>query len=170
MARLTKQFVDFEIKLPASGQRFYRDDDMPGFAIRATPKSNSYVLEKRVDRVNRRITIGKCSDMSLDNAKEQACIMLGDIARGKDPKTGKPINVLHQIKRLVNHSVSTNTTGGYVILDIERIRPHMSRITEAFINLLGINNSDMKEWKPVKESDLTEVTQLQINLGDIPIL
>jgi hypothetical protein len=97
MARLTKTFVDFEIKLPASGQRFYRDDDMPGFAIRVTPRSKSYVLEKRVDRVNRRITIGKCTEMSLDNARKQACIMLGDIAKGNDPKTGKRINVLHDI-------------------------------------------------------------------------
>jgi hypothetical protein len=97
MPKLTKQFIDSEIQLPVTGQRFYRDDDMPGFAIRVTRKSKSYILEKRVDRVNRRITIGKCSELSLDNAKKQFCLMMGDIAKGNDPKTGKRITILHDI-------------------------------------------------------------------------
>jgi len=37
---------------------------------------------------------------------------------------------------------------------------------DAFIDLLGINDNDIKEWKPVKESDLTEVTQLLIPLDE----
>jgi len=60
MAKLTKQFIESEIQLPTSGQRFYRDDDIPGFAVRATAKS--FIFEKRVDGDNRRITIGKCSE------------------------------------------------------------------------------------------------------------
>lgn len=97
MPKLTKQFIESEIQPPVTGQRFYRDDDVPGFAIRVTPNSKSYILKKRVDGANRRITIGKCSEMSLDSAKKQACIMLGDIAKGNDPKTGKRINTLHDI-------------------------------------------------------------------------
>ena len=431
MLKLTKQFIDSEIQLPVTGQRFYRDDDMPGFAIRVTRKSKSYILEKRVDRVNRRITIGKCSELSLDNAKKQFCLMMGDIAKGNDPKTGKRITILHDItlrevlqkfleiksireatkrnyhyainrhfhdwldlpiasitkdmveqrhheltvspnrlgtsghgrannalkkqsalinfaedrfgtedaplikvnpvtrlsrnrswhrinprqniiadhklkdwyravcmlqnevardfmifllltgmrfgetrklkwshvdfenkilivpreltksdrehrlplsdfliallkkryiyrkhsewvfqssrlkdrhlsggvgivrrvraksgilftfhdlrrtfltmgekldvppyalKRLVNHSVSNDMTGRYLVLDIERLRSHMSRITNAFLDLLSINGSDMREWKPIKESDLTEVTQLLIPFNDIGIM
>ena len=79
MSKLTKQFIESEIQPPVTGQRFYRDDDLPGFAIRVTRKSKSFILEKRVDGANRRITIGKCSEMSLDSAKKQTCIMLGDI-------------------------------------------------------------------------------------------
>ena len=97
MVKLTKQFIESEIKAPAHGQRFYRDEDLPGFAIRVTPKSKSYILEKRVHGTNRRITIGKCSKMSLSSAKEQACIMLGEIAKGNDPKTGKRINTMDDI-------------------------------------------------------------------------
>lgn len=58
----------------------------------------------------------------------------------------------------------------YLILDIERLLSHMSRITNAFLDLLSINGSDMREWKPVKESDLTKVTQLLIPLNDIRIM
>lgn len=43
----------------------------------------------------------------------------------------------------------------------------MSRITDAFLDLLNMNGSDMKERKLVKETDLTEVTQLRIPLNDI---
>ena len=41
MAKLTKEFVENEIHLTTSGQRFYRDDDVPGFAIRV---SRDYLL------------------------------------------------------------------------------------------------------------------------------
>jgi hypothetical protein len=94
---VTKRFIESETQPPVTGQRFYRDDDIPGFARRVTRNSKSYILEKRVDGANRRITIGKCSEMSLDSAKKQACIMLGNIAKGIDPKTGKRINTSNDI-------------------------------------------------------------------------
>jgi hypothetical protein len=37
-------------------------------------------------------------------------------------------------------------------------------ISDAFVDLLGVN--EIKEWKPVDESPLTEVTQLRIPLSD----
>jgi hypothetical protein len=46
----------------------------------------------------------------------------------------------------------------------------MSRITSAFLELLDINGSDMKEWKPVQEAELTEITQLLIPLDGIRII
>lgn len=97
MAKLTKQFIELEIRPPVTGQRFYRDEDLQGLAIRVTPKSKSFIFEKRVGGTNRRITIGKCSEMSLEAAKKAACVMLGDIERGNDPKTGKRINTLGDI-------------------------------------------------------------------------
>ena len=92
MPTLNRQFIDSGIQAPASGQRFYRDYELPGFAIRVTRNSKSYILEKRVGGANKRITIGKVSEMSLDAARKQAQIMLGEIAKGNDPRTGKRIN------------------------------------------------------------------------------
>jgi len=69
--------VDF----PAlAGQRFYRDDNLSGFAVRVTAKSKSFILEKRVGGINRRITIGRCDEMDLATAKTKAYIMLSEIA------------------------------------------------------------------------------------------
>lgn len=97
MTRLTKEFIETEIEKPESGQRFYRDKDVPGFAVRVTPNSKSYILEKRVGGSTRRITIAKCTEMPLELAKKQACIMLGEIAKGNDPRTGRRINTLSDI-------------------------------------------------------------------------
>ena len=97
MPTLNRQFIDSEIQSPASGQRFYRDDELSGFAIRVTRNSKSYILEKRVGGANKRITIGKVSEMSLDGARKQAQIMLGEIAKGNDPRTGKRINARNDI-------------------------------------------------------------------------
>lgn len=74
------------------------------------------------------------------------------------------------LKRLVNHSVSNDMTGRYLVLDIDRIRIHMSRITNEFVKLFGINDSDMKPWQRHGESsfDPTEFTQMQIPLNNFP--
>lgn len=72
----------------------------------------------------------------------------------------------YALKRLVNHSVSNDMTGRYLILDIERLRSHMARITDAFLERLGLNDSDVKEWKPVKEFATIESSQLLISFGD----
>jgi Integrase len=76
----------------------------------------------------------------------------------------------YALKQLVNHSVSNDMTGRYLVLDIERLRSHMSRITGQFLDLLGINGVDKKEWCPVAESHPTEFTQLLIPFDDVQIL
>ncbi len=91
MPKLSKEFIE-SIENPLKGQCFYRDDDLTGFAIRVTSKSKSYILEKRVGGANLRVTIGNCRDMTIEAARKQTLIMLGDIAKGNDPKTGKRIN------------------------------------------------------------------------------
>jgi len=69
MAKLTKQFIESEIQSPAKGQRFFRDDDTPGFAVRATVGSKSFIFEKRVGRENYRITIEKYATKFLLRAQ-----------------------------------------------------------------------------------------------------
>lgn len=120
VAKLTKQFIESEVEPPLTGQRFIRDEELPGFAIRLTKRSKSYILEKRIAGVNRRITLGKCTEISLESARKQACIMLGDIAQGKDPKTGKRIHTLSDItlrevleKFLEIKAIRVDTQRGY---------------------------------------------------------
>lgn len=68
----------------------------------------------------------------------------------------------YALKRLVNHSVSNDMTGRYLILDLERLRSHMSRISDAFIELLAIN--EFEDWQPNNASEPAEVFQLRLQL------
>ena len=34
MPKLTKEFIESEVQSPLAGQRFYRDDNLSGFAVR----------------------------------------------------------------------------------------------------------------------------------------
>jgi hypothetical protein len=70
MPKLTKEIVE-QIELPDSGQTFYRDTEVPGFAIRATPKCKSYILEKLAGRSNMQRTIGSAAEFRSTMQKEK---------------------------------------------------------------------------------------------------
>ena len=83
--RLTKQQVD-KIEVPTSGQLFYRDDVLKGFALRVTESgARSFILEKRVAGKVKRITLGRYPDISVEQARKQAHKLLGKIATGINP-------------------------------------------------------------------------------------
>jgi integrase len=89
MPKLNKEFLDQLVSKPGKEQVIYRDDDLQGFALRVTPKSKSYIIEKRVNGINRRVTIGKCDKITFESARKEALKILGDMARGIDPVTGR---------------------------------------------------------------------------------
>ena len=71
------------------------------------------------------------------------------------------------LKKLVNHSVN-DITGQYLVLDIERLRQHMSVITTEFLKLLEVEDAEAIDRDFSGENDITEVTQLRIPLvGDL---
>lgn len=43
----------------------------------------------------------------------------------------------YALKRLANHSVKSDTTFGYIVMDVERLRQPMEKITNAFLNLMN---------------------------------
>ncbi len=70
------------------------------------------------------------------------------------------------LKRLVNHSLSKDMTGQYIVLDTESLRPHMSLITNAFLERLDINDIDKMRRLPIEQPVFEEINQLQIQLND----
>ena len=84
MPKLTKRLID-ATPYPAAGQVFVRDDELAGFALRATPGSKSFILEKRIHGRARRYTIGPYGPLTVDQARQRAEELIGDIARGQDP-------------------------------------------------------------------------------------
>ena len=83
--RLTKLHVD-RLPIPTKGQRFLRDSELKGFAVRVTAGgSKSFCFEKRIKGRSVRRTIGPYPDLSVEKARRQAHIWLGLLAEGKNP-------------------------------------------------------------------------------------
>lgn len=69
-----------------TGQVIFRDDELIGFGLRVTRGSMSYIVECRVNGVNKRITIGPHGRFDPDTAREEARRLLATMTLGRDPK------------------------------------------------------------------------------------
>jgi integrase len=86
MPRLTQKFIETKVVRPTSGQIFYRDDILCGFALRVTSGSMSYVAECKVNGKTRRITIGQHGRLTPELARKEARKLLAAMSTGHDPK------------------------------------------------------------------------------------
>lgn len=86
MSKLTKSRVD-SMAIPAAGQKYLWDSELRGFGIRALPSGlKAFILQYRnTDGQSRRIMLGRYGVLTVDQARSEARIKLGDIARGSDP-------------------------------------------------------------------------------------
>jgi Arm DNA-binding domain len=90
MPKINKSFVD-KVAKPQKGQIFYRDDELPGFGLRVTQGSKTYVAEGWVKCRNEscRVTIGKHGMITPEQARVEAKKILSEIARGINPNDSK---------------------------------------------------------------------------------
>ena len=70
----------------AAGQRFVRDSELPGFALRVTKASKSFIFEKRIHGRMRRVTLGRLGILTADEARERAISMAAEISKGAVPE------------------------------------------------------------------------------------
>jgi len=86
MPNLTTNFIQTKIQPPEKGKvEYYRDSKLIGFGLRVREKSMTFFVEKRINGINRRVTIGKYPLLSPDQARNDAVVILGDMAKGKIP-------------------------------------------------------------------------------------
>jgi integrase len=84
MSKLTKRVVD--AANPKTGDYFIWDDELRGFGLRIFPSGlKTYVAQYRKDGRSRRIAIGVHGALTPDDARKQAKIILGDVAKGLNP-------------------------------------------------------------------------------------
>ncbi|QKR98361.1 site-specific integrase [Sphingomonas sp. CL5.1] len=88
--KLTRRMLD-ELK-PIKGRAvFIWDGELRGFGLKAEGAgTKSFVLQYRnAERQKRRTVLGRYGVMTLEQARDQARIMLGEIAKGEDPADKK---------------------------------------------------------------------------------
>jgi integrase len=82
------------LEIPDSGFMEYSDAEQPKLICRISSSGNrSYLVRKRVQGRLRNITIGKCSDWNVKDARLQAQHLLLALARNEDPVPNKRKNV-----------------------------------------------------------------------------
>ena len=86
---ITKRIVD---ALSVEGKdAVFWDRDLPGFGVRVYPsRVKVYVVQSRGPRGSKRITVGRHGDISADQARRRAAMMVDRIKRGEDPVPTTP--------------------------------------------------------------------------------
>ena len=83
--KITRSAID-KIPLPLAGYALVWDSELANFGIRITAAgSRAYIVQRRVNGKDRRITIGKAEVFTPEQARTQARKLLGQIAEGRDP-------------------------------------------------------------------------------------
>ena len=82
MPKLTAKFIksESEAQFPERGQLILRDDELKGFGLRITPRCMSYIVEGRVNGSPKRVTLARYEEMSPDEARKKARVVLANMA------------------------------------------------------------------------------------------
>lgn len=86
MTKLTKRAID-ALPIPAKGQTFHWDSETRGFGVRVGASgTKTFVVQYRnVEDRTRRMKLGRYGILTVEQARDQAKIKLGEVAAGVDP-------------------------------------------------------------------------------------
>jgi hypothetical protein len=131
--KLTKMVVD-KLKLPVTGnQKRYYDDTLKGFGVRVTLSgAKSFFIEKVIDGKQKRITIGRYPDLTVEQARQEAQKILGKIATGIDPVAEK------------KEAATKNITLRQAFQDYVATRKNLKKTT--VIDYERVLNQVVKDW------------------------
>lgn len=92
--RLTKTGIE-AMPLPVDGERLVYDTDRPKLAVRLRPSGRSWIVmlwdRQRQRKVTR--TLGKCSDITPEQARSHADRLLGQVADGDDIRRAREVGM-----------------------------------------------------------------------------
>jgi hypothetical protein len=74
------------LAMPQAGVAYIYDNVTPSLAIRVTSAgARSFVVVKKINGESQRITLGRFPSLRLDDARQAARTIAGEIAKGHDP-------------------------------------------------------------------------------------
>ena len=86
--KLTKPVVESST-LPERGQAFLWDSEVRGFGVRLHPSGRTYIVQGRVNGVERRVSLGRHGVLTLQEARNKARAQLSSMMNGVDPVVEK---------------------------------------------------------------------------------
>ena len=100
---------------------------------------NDYVFPSRVKKGGHLVDPQKYVNVVIE--KSGTAFILHDLRRTFLTIAHSLDIPYYALKRLVNHSMRSDVTAGYVILDIEGLRKHMQKIADYILVVVGQRNS-----------------------------
>jgi integrase len=83
--RITETYLE-SVRAPQSGRLYLRDANPPGFGVTITRGGvKSFVLDYRIFKRNRRITLGRWPEMTLKDARDAAMEARRSVRQNRDP-------------------------------------------------------------------------------------
>ena len=76
---------------PSGRQVLFWDEELKGFGVLCSgaTTAKSYVVQREINGKTRRVTVGPCNVLSLQEARKKAEAVLGQFLSGIDPKHGR---------------------------------------------------------------------------------
>lgn len=86
MPKLTKAIIE-NVQIPEHRETFLWDSELRGFGVRVMPTGlKTFILQYRnAEGRGRRLSIGRYGVFTAEEARAEARILLGEVARGRDP-------------------------------------------------------------------------------------
>jgi integrase len=133
------------------------DDDLPGFGIRLRAGGKrTWVVQYRVGRKQRRLTLGSTAAIGLDRARGEARKMLAKVRLEHDPQADRA--------RLRAQAALTlgSLLDRYLAIKQDRLRPHSYSETERPL---------LRDWAPLHEVPVSKIERADIanRLGTLAI-
>lgn len=157
MPKITKRLID--ATEPADKDIFLWDDQLAGYGVKVTPTGRKlFVLQYRIGRRSRRMTLGRFGALTADQARSVAQSALRQVARGDDPLAERDLkraekNTGGVLSMFLREHVDTKLKG--------RSSAEYRRLVETLVpsKLLRL---------PITEISRPNVAQLHNNLAETP--
>jgi integrase len=176
MPKLTKRIVD--TAKTKESEYFIWDDDIPGFGLRVLPSgSKRYVVQYRVSRRSRRISLGPSSVLTCEQARNRAIGIIAAARNGEDPAAErdagrKAITVKELAERFDTEHIAIRLKPGTAKEYRRNLRrfilPALGRLT-----VTGINRADVAKFHhdirhiPYQANRCLEVISKMFSLAEL---
>lgn len=119
-ARLTKRAIERLTPDPAGGDRWLRDGELPGFAVRmkASGVATYVVTYRDASRRTRRVALGRVGVLTVEQARKAALQALAGVSRGENPAAER-----HRARREAAGATVADVVKGYLAFVAARRKP-----------------------------------------------